>query len=40
MNKMNSIGDKWPPWGVPDGTGNKLDENPRTEVNWYLFVKL
>lgn len=33
MNKFNRIGDKWLPWGVPDETGNKLDDNTRTEVN-------
>jgi len=33
------MGDKWPPWGVPEGTGDKLDEYPWTEVKWDLFVK-
>jgi len=36
---MNRMGDKCPPWGVPEGTGDKLDEYPRTEVKWDLWVK-
>lgn len=39
MNKINRMGDKWPPWGVSDEASIKLDENPITEVNRDLFVK-
>lgn len=29
-NTINKIGEKWPPWGVPDGTNIKLDEKQRS----------
>lgn len=39
INIRNKSGDKWPPWGVTEGTGVVTEEKPCTLVNLNQLVK-